>query len=37
MKGRVQKFSTAGEYLLAWQMPQTIGKPKGMGLDRHET
>jgi ABC-type Fe3+ transport system permease subunit/DNA-binding beta-propeller fold protein YncE len=32
--GRVQKFSPAGVFLLAWQMPQTdLGKPKGMGLD----
>ena len=32
--GRVQKFSPDGQYLLAWQMPQTdLGKPKGMGCD----
>jgi len=34
MTGRVQKFSPAGEFLLAWQMPQTDkGKPKGMCRD----
>ena len=34
MTGRVQKFSSAGKYLLHWQMPQTdLGKPKGMGRD----
>ena len=31
LTGRVQKFSPKGEFLLAWQMPQTDkGKPKGM-------
>jgi DNA-binding beta-propeller fold protein YncE len=35
MTGRVQKFSTRGEFLLSWQMPQTDkGKPKGMCRDR---
>lgn len=35
MTGRVQKFSPLGEWLLAWQMPETdLGKAKGMGLDR---
>ena len=35
MTGRVQKFSSNGVCLLAWQMPQTdLGKPKGMGRDR---
>src|SRR5205807_7967434 len=36
MTGRVQKFSSNGVFLLSWQMPQTdLGKPKGMGRDRH--
>jgi len=31
----VQKFSTNGDFLLLWQMPQIErGKPKGMGRDR---
>jgi DNA-binding beta-propeller fold protein YncE len=35
MTGRVQKFSSSGLFLLAWQMPQTDrGKPKGMCRDR---
>src|SRR6185503_4424794 len=35
MTGRVQKFSSNGTFLLAWQMPQTDkGKPKGMCRDR---
>ena len=35
MTGRVQKFSSNGVCLLAWQMPVTdLGKPKGMGRDR---
>jgi ABC-type Fe3+ transport system permease subunit/DNA-binding beta-propeller fold protein YncE len=34
LTGRVQKFSPDGQYLLAWQMPQTDkGKPKGMVKD----
>jgi ABC-type Fe3+ transport system permease subunit/DNA-binding beta-propeller fold protein YncE len=34
MTGRVQKFSSAGSFLLSWQMPQTdLGKPKGMACD----
>ena len=34
MTGRVQKFSTNGEVLLSWRMPETdIGKPKGMCRD----
>ncbi|MFM1941397.1 MAG: Serine/threonine-protein kinase PknD [Verrucomicrobiota bacterium] len=34
MTARVQKFSAEGEYLLAWQMPETdLGKPKGMCRD----
>jgi ABC-type Fe3+ transport system permease subunit/DNA-binding beta-propeller fold protein YncE len=34
LTGRVQKFSPDGQYLLAWQMPQTDkGKPKGMIRD----
>lgn len=34
MTGRVQKFSPSGEFLLAWEMPQTdLGKPKGMARD----
>lgn len=34
MTARVQKFSPGGEYLLAWQMPETdLGKPKGMCRD----
>jgi ABC-type Fe3+ transport system permease subunit/DNA-binding beta-propeller fold protein YncE len=34
MTGRVQKFSPEGEFLLAWEMPQTdLGKPKGMDRD----
>jgi DNA-binding beta-propeller fold protein YncE len=34
MTGRVQKFSPAGTWLLAWQMPETdLGRPKGLGLD----
>ncbi len=34
MTGRVQKFSSSGEWMLQWQMPETdLGKPKGMGLD----
>ena len=34
MTGRVQKFSSTGEWLLAWQMPETrMGRPKGMCLD----
>lgn len=34
MTGRVQKFSPTGQFLLAWQMPQTDkGKPKGMDCD----
>jgi DNA-binding beta-propeller fold protein YncE len=33
--GRIQKFSSEGQFLLQWQMPQTdLGKPKGMTLDR---
>ena len=36
LTGRVQKFSPEGEFLLAWQMPQTDkGKPKGMIQDSH--
>src|SRR5262249_12066084 len=35
MTGRVQKFSSHGDFLLSWQMPQTdLGKPKGMCRDR---
>jgi streptogramin lyase len=35
MTGRVQKFSSAGEFLSFWQMPETDkGKPKGMTRDR---
>ena len=35
MTGRVQKFSSNGEFMVSWQMPQTdLGRPKGMGLDR---
>jgi DNA-binding beta-propeller fold protein YncE len=35
MTGRVQKFSSDGNFLLSWQMPQTdLGKPKGMCRDR---
>jgi ABC-type Fe3+ transport system permease subunit/DNA-binding beta-propeller fold protein YncE len=35
MTGRVQKFSSKGEFLLSWQMPQTdLGKPKGLCRDR---
>jgi ABC-type Fe3+ transport system permease subunit/DNA-binding beta-propeller fold protein YncE len=35
MTGRVQKYSADGEYLLAWQMPQTdLGRPKGLACDR---
>ena len=35
MTGRVQKFSSNGDYLLSWQMPQTdLGKPKGMARDQ---
>jgi len=31
MTGRVQKFSSNGDFILSWQMPQTdLGKPKGM-------
>jgi DNA-binding beta-propeller fold protein YncE len=34
LTGRVQKFSPDGQYLLAWQMPETDkGKPKGMIKD----
>lgn len=34
LTGRVQKFSPDGQYLLAWQMPETDkGKPKGMVKD----
>ncbi len=34
MTARMQKFSPAGKFLLAWQMPETSrGKPKGMGCD----
>jgi DNA-binding beta-propeller fold protein YncE len=34
MTGRVQKFSSRGEFLLSWQLPQTdLGKPKGMATD----
>jgi ABC-type Fe3+ transport system permease subunit/DNA-binding beta-propeller fold protein YncE len=34
MTGRVQKFSSEGNFLLSWQMPQTdLGKPKGMARD----
>jgi ABC-type Fe3+ transport system permease subunit/DNA-binding beta-propeller fold protein YncE len=34
MTGRVQKFSPDGQFLLAWQMPQTDkGKAKGMCRD----
>jgi DNA-binding beta-propeller fold protein YncE len=36
MTGRVQKFSPQGEWLRAWQMPETeLGKAKGMCLDQH--
>lgn len=32
--GRVQKFSSDGEFLLLWQMPETErGKPKGLSID----
>jgi DNA-binding beta-propeller fold protein YncE len=35
MTGRVQKFSSNGQFLLSWQMPQTDkGKPKGMCRDK---
>lgn len=35
MTGRVQKFSPQGEWLLAWQMPETdLGKAKGICLDQ---
>jgi ABC-type Fe3+ transport system permease subunit/sugar lactone lactonase YvrE len=35
MTGRVQKFTSNGEFVVSWQMPQTdLGKPKGMGRDR---
>lgn len=35
MTGRVQKFSSGGEFLLQWQMPQTdLGRPKGLCMDR---
>jgi DNA-binding beta-propeller fold protein YncE len=35
MTGRVQKFSSNGQYLAFWQMPETTkGKAKGMGRDR---
>ena len=34
MTGRVQHFSGKGEYLGAWQAPETAkGRPKGMGVD----
>jgi ABC-type Fe3+ transport system permease subunit/DNA-binding beta-propeller fold protein YncE len=34
MTGRVQKFSPEGEFLLSWQMPETVlGVAKGMGRD----
>ncbi len=34
MTGRVQKFSPDGQFLLFWQMPQTVrGNPKGMSRD----
>ncbi len=34
MTGRVQKFDPAGNWILAWQMPETkMGRPKGMCLD----
>lgn len=34
MTGRVQKFSSTGQYLLSWQMPETdLGKAKGMAMD----
>lgn len=34
MTGRVQKFSSSGQFLDFWQMEQTDkGKPKGMGCD----
>jgi sugar lactone lactonase YvrE len=34
LTGRVQKFSPAGEALLAWRMPETdLGKAKGMARD----
>lgn len=33
--GRVQKFSSEGEFLLFWQMPETErGNPKGLSVDR---
>src|SRR5262249_22701346 len=35
MTGRVQKFSPNGEFLMFWQMPQTVrGNPKGMVRDK---
>lgn len=35
MTGRVQKFSSNGQFVVSWQMPQTdLGRPKGMGRDR---
>ena len=34
LTGRVQKFDAHGDYLLAWQMPETeLGRPKGMAFD----
>jgi sugar lactone lactonase YvrE len=34
MTGRVQRFSSQGEYIGFWQMPETErGRPKGMGTD----
>ncbi len=34
LTGRVQKFSTSGEVLSSWRMPETdLGKPKGMCRD----
>jgi DNA-binding beta-propeller fold protein YncE len=36
MTGRVQKFSSQGQVLLSWQLPQTdLGKPKGMARDKN--
>jgi ABC-type spermidine/putrescine transport system permease subunit II/DNA-binding beta-propeller fold protein YncE len=36
MTGRVQKFSSDGQFRLLWQMPETdLGKPKGMTCDGH--
>lgn len=34
LTGRVQKFDSNGNFLLAWQMPETeLGRPKGMAFD----